>query len=345
VFTQTTQGSTGSAGNISIHTGRLIVKDGAAIATTTWGQGSAGNIKVEADDSIRLTNSKILSGVAQGATADSREIGQGGSINLTTGNLFLADRSVVDAKTLSGNAGNIKLEVRDLLLMRNNSQISTSAGTLEAGGDGGNITIKAPLVVAIPSENSDIRANAYTGTGGKIDITASGIFGFQVQREDTPNSDISASSRFGIQGSVTLNTPDVDPNRGLTNLPTEVVDASNQMAQTCAPGGALAREHNRFIITGRGGLPDSPKQALSADATWEDWRIAEDTVPLGTPSKVPVQSQATTSVRQQTKDYQQRTVVEAQGWEFDAKGNVVLTTYPTTVTPHTSSLTPPNCHS
>ncbi len=332
VFTQTTANSTGNAGNINIDTGQLIIKDGAAIVTTTWGQGSAGNIWVQARDSIRVTNSKILSGVAQGARGDTGRIGEGGSINLTTGSLFLTDRGVVDAKTLSGNAGNIKMQVRDLLLMRNNSQISASAGTIEAGGDGGNISISAPFVVAVPSENSDIRANAHTGTGGRLDITANGIFGFQVQRQDTPDSDISASSRFGVQGSVTLNTPDVDPSRGLTNLPTEVVDASNQMAQNCRPGRA-ASEQSSFVVTGRGGLPPNPKEPLSKDAVQVDWVTLN---PRGENRSSPAVSVPKTSATPTP-------LVEAQGWLMNAKGQVVLTANAPTVTPHSPWHRPTDC--
>jgi large exoprotein involved in heme utilization and adhesion len=371
LFAQTS--SAAEAGNLTIQpldngqTLRVNFSDGAQISASTEGSGKGGNLMITAPSSITLTgNGSLISAETSGS-------GTGGDLTLKTGTLTVQDGAQVTvsgtktgnagnlavfanevlldnggkliAETASGQGGDIQLQAEDLLLMRNRSLISTSAGTASAGGDGGNVTIKAPLVVAIPSEDSDIRANAYTGTGGKIDITASGIFGFQVQRENTPKSDISASSQFGVQGTVTLNTPDVDPNQGLTNLPTEVVDASNQIDQSCAPGGALASEKNRFIITRRGGLPDSPNQALSPDSVWEDWRMAEDSVPPGTQQKVPVQSQATTSVRQQTKDNQQRAIVEAQGWEFNTKGNVVLTADPTTVTPHGSSLNPPNCHS
>ena len=78
VFSQTTVGATGSAGDISIVTGRLIIKDGAAIATTLWGKGgNAGNtsISVKAKDSISITNGgSILSGVAGGASGNSGNI-------------------------------------------------------------------------------------------------------------------------------------------------------------------------------------------------------------------------------------------------------------------------------
>nr|WP_199784686.1 hypothetical protein [Nostoc sp. 'Lobaria pulmonaria (5183) cyanobiont'] len=54
--------------------------------------------------------------------------------------------------------------------MRHGAQISTTAGTAEAGGNGGNINIDVPsgFIVAVPSENSDITANAFTGTSGRL---------------------------------------------------------------------------------------------------------------------------------------------------------------------------------
>ncbi|MHC5831659.1 MAG: hypothetical protein ACYT04_90745, partial [Nostoc sp.] len=102
------------------------------------------------------------------------------------------------------------------------AKISTTAGTAEAGGNGGNINIDAPsgFIVAVPSENSDITANAYTGTGGRVDIQASGIYGIQPRSNPTSMSDITASSEFGVNGTVELNTPDIDPNSDLLELPT-----------------------------------------------------------------------------------------------------------------------------
>ncbi|HEY9724991.1 MAG TPA: S-layer family protein, partial [Chroococcales cyanobacterium] len=477
VFTQTTQGSAGSAGNISIETGRLIIKQGAAIATTTFGQNSnAGNISVQALDSISLDNGSIKSGVAGEARGNSGNItvntntlsavnggqlltstsgdgqagdiivnaqqiqlsgfnsglfaqtssaanagnltlqtlgegqtltvnfldgaqisastlssgrggnltitapesitltgngslisaetsgsGTGGDLTLQTGTLTVRDGAKVTvsgaqtgnagnmeiiansvlldnggkliAETASGEGGNIKLQVRDLLLMRRNSLISTSAGTASAGGNGGNITISAPFVVAVPIENSDIRANAYTGTGGRVDITASGIFGLQLSQEDTPLSDITASSQYGVQGTVTLNTPNVDPSRGLTNLPTEVIDASNQIAQNCRPGSTAASKQSSFVITGRGGLPLNPTEALSSDNIQVDW------VSL-TPTE---DNPSTTEVSNHPTSATPAPLVEAQGWVMNEKGQVVLTATAPTVTPHSSWHTPMNC--
>jgi large exoprotein involved in heme utilization and adhesion len=155
------------------------------------------------------------------------------------------------------------------LILRRGSSISTNARGRNITG--GNITIDTDNLVAVPKEDSDISANAQESFGGRVIVNAQGIFGTQFRPQDTPLSDITASSALGPQfnGVVQLNTPGIDPSRGLANLPTEVVDASNQIAQTCAAGGGEAGK-NEFIITGRRGMPSNPYEPLSNDEALED---------------------------------------------------------------------------
>src|SRR3712207_5454059 len=88
-------------------------------------------------------------------------------------------------------------------------------------------------------------------------------------------SDITASSTFGVSGVVTINTPDVDPSRGLVQLPVDLTDASRLIAQTCPTGDGTAKQPNEFIITGRGGLPPTPSEAINRDAIQVDLVTAE----------------------------------------------------------------------
>ena len=302
LFANTAEDSTGKGGNLSITTGQLVIKDGAQLTASSQGTGDAGNI-----------------------------------VNITTRSLTL-DNGFISTTSLSGQGGNIdRLEVQDLLLMRNGSRISTSAGTDQSGGgDGGNITIynDSGFIVAVPSENSDITANAFQGRGGNINITTSGIYGLKYRPQLTPLSDITASSRFGLQGTVQINTPRVDPTRGLTNLPTDVVDASNQIAQNCPTGGGKVAQ-NEFIVTGRGGLPDNPDDTLISDAVWTDWR---------NPSAVRRVQGEQKPVAPQVKT-PQPPLVEANGWVMNDKDEVVLTATASTVTPQNPSLMPSRCPS
>jgi filamentous hemagglutinin family protein len=219
----------GNSGSVTINTPRLSISDGAAVSVSNDGTGSAGTLQVN---------------------ANSISLGRGGSIT---------------AATASGEGGNIDLNVRDSVLLRNNSQITASAG---GTGNGGNIRIKAGAIVAVPNENSDINANSINARGGNVTINASGIFGIQFRSQDTPLSDITATgANSALNGTVQLNIERFDPTSGLVTLPTTVVDSSRLIAQGCS-----ASQGNSFVITGRGGLPPTPEQQLDDDAEWSDRR-------------------------------------------------------------------------
>jgi large exoprotein involved in heme utilization and adhesion len=331
-FSLVRKGAIGNGGSINITTGSLFVSNGALLGTSTYGTGDAGSVNINAGDTVSFDGAYAFSDVNEGA------IGNGGSINITTGSLFVSNggglsassrgnsvagnievaaRSVrldnqgaIIAATSSGDGGNIALRVKDLLLMRHESQISTTAGTAQAGGDGGNITIDTDFIVAIPKEDSNITANAFTGRGGNINITAQGIYGIEFRPKNTPLSDITASSQFGVNGVVTINTPDVDPSRGLANLPNEPVNV--EVTEGCQADGKQASVE--FFNTGRGGLAPNPYESLSSSNIWED-------VPLPTQGAANPTGAVRASASPATAPDK---IVEAQGWRINEKGEVVL---------------------
>ena len=127
---------------------------------------------------------------------DSKGSGEGGDITLQAGLLTL-DQGKITAETTSNQGGNITLTIADKLRLLNNSQITATAGIDEGRGNGGNIIIDAPFIIAFPQGNSDITANAFAGDGGNITINTQGIFGIEFRDQQTSFSDITASSRFG----------------------------------------------------------------------------------------------------------------------------------------------------
>lgn len=96
--------------------------------------------------------------------ANSVGSGKGGTLDITAASILLSDRGKLIAQPTNSDEGNIQLSALDLLLMRNNSLISATAG---GTGNGGNIAIDADngFIVAVPKENSDITANASRGRG------------------------------------------------------------------------------------------------------------------------------------------------------------------------------------
>ncbi len=129
------QGS-GSAGNLTIQTNTLNVRDGAEINVSSSGRGDAGNLEIYASN-VSLDN--------EGKLIATSNAGRGG--------------------------GNITIQKANSLLLRNNSLISATAN---GDGNGGNIMIATDLLTAL--ENSDITANAIRGRGGNIRIKTQGLF-------------------------------------------------------------------------------------------------------------------------------------------------------------------------
>ncbi|WP_446404647.1 hypothetical protein [Coleofasciculus sp. C1-SOL-03] len=138
-------------------------------------------------------------------------------------------------------------------------------------------------------------------------LTTQGIFGLQVSDQLTPNSDITASSQLGIDGTITINTPNVDPSRGLTELPFNFTDPSNQIIAGCP-----ADTGNRFTVIGRGGIPDNPRDYLQGNAVWRDRR------------NVAAFSDQQPAVNLPSETSENR-IIEAQGWIVDEEGTVILT--------------------
>ncbi|AUB39229.1 Large exoprotein involved in heme utilization or adhesion [Nostoc flagelliforme CCNUN1] len=323
IFSFVNPGTQGNGGNITINSGSFSLRDRAKLETSTFGQGNAGTIKVNAADFFTISGKS--SDISSGLFVNSQSpTGTAGDIIVTSPRVTLDNGGIFNAESASGNGGDINLQT-DLLLLRRGAQISTTAGTAEAGGDGGNINIDVPsgFIVAVPNENSDIAANAFSGTGGRVNIKANGIYGIQFRENPTLLSDITASSEFGTQGTVELNTPGIDPNSGLVELPTIAVET--EVAQVCdSPGYA----QSSFIITGRGGLPPNPTKDVlpngtvevgwvslksSSDANWRRYANGG----LRQSSNPPVTTKAVTPTPER--------IVEASGWAVNKKGEVVLT--------------------
>jgi filamentous hemagglutinin family protein len=353
----------GNGGNLTIETDRLSIRNGATVSVATAGEGNAGTLQIRAPEFVEVLgisrNGKFKSQVSAEVTSDA--IGSGGNLSIETGQMIIRDgaevtvsslgsgvagtleiqaRSIsldnqgaISATTKSGNGGDITLKGQELLLLRDGSEISTTAGTAQAGGDGGDINIAADLIAAIPQENSDITANAFAGKGGNINVQTRNIFGFE--SSENPNlSNITASSQFGLDGTVNINTSGIEPTRELGKLPVEVVDVSRLIDRNLCLAG---QDNGEFIITGRGGLSPSPQDTLNADAGWEDWRIVENS------EFKDGQSSPARSISEVKNSYSNQ-VIEAQSWFRAANGNIILSAQPVKSVSRSSSFSPFDCH-
>ncbi|WP_019509140.1 filamentous hemagglutinin N-terminal domain-containing protein [Pleurocapsa sp. PCC 7319] len=321
-----------ASGDINLNARQLNATGGAQAITTTFGAGTAGNLTVNVTEEINLID-PTETGIASGLFASSylTASGTGGDITITTGELNITDGAAVSvsgegegnagdiniaaasifldngsiiAQSNSGEGGNITLQIADNLILNNNSQISTRAGTeTTGGGDGGNINITADFIITAPTENSDITANAFAGDGGNINITTQQLFGLEFRPELTQFSDITASSEFGIDGNIEIEILEFDPTNSLVKLPETLNDSSNQIVVGCpADTGA------NFTVTGRGGLPYNPRQEVAEEIILQAFETGTSRGEWHSPI---------------TKNTQP-SIVEAQGWIVNERGKVEL---------------------
>jgi filamentous hemagglutinin family protein len=338
----------GAGGSLDIRTDRLRVADGAQITVSTVSDNPAGNLTIHASDSIELKGSgdRGRSGLfasslfragaggnievntqhlalLEGATINVSNFasspfgpppgsGAAGDVMVVAGDVVLKDGSLITADTVAGDRANINI-FSDSLVLRRGSNITTNAtGT----ATGGNINIDTQALIAF--ENSDITANAIDNFGGRVVVNAETILGTAYREQLTAESDITASSALGpaFSGSVELNTPDVDPTNGLTELPTGLA-AADQIVAACGQ-----TQSNTFVATGRGGLPEGASALISNQSIWNDFRLIEGAGSLA--SGTDETASHLTAKTDSNVSTPIAEVVEAQAWSIDEEGRVVL---------------------
>jgi len=310
--------SQGNYGFIDIKTGSLSLNDKSEINTDS-DSGYTGFIILNVSDQKPTSSNKTK------VNNDTRNAGA--IIINAKDQISILNGSKI---TSQGNYGFIDITTQNLLLRRQ-SKISTTVGKQALGGNAGNITINAKdgFVIAVPSEDSDIIANAFGGQGGKIDIYTNLTLGFQNRGkltseklktiENNGSSDISASSDVGAEGKVTIETLSTDPSQGLVALPIQLVDPSRLIAQGCDRNSNVAKGQSEFVITGRGGLPPSPDDTLKPGVTLPEW-VVNNTVNNGNYSE----NMTERNLRQLSSNIS-TPLVEAVGMVRSANGDIVLT--------------------
>ena len=227
IFAVTAPDAQGNGGTIDLQIeNRLQIEAGAQISTTSFGTGEAGDILLQANEVVvrgatdfvgppalvssqisAISNSAFPAGnidiiveklrVEDEGLISVSSLGRGDASILTimADQILLIDNGMLQAEAAAGNQGNIFLSADSLLFMRREALISTNATNQATGG---NITIKSPIILGL--DNSDIVANAVQGDGGNIEITTQALLGLEFRNFLTPESDITASSEFGVNG-------------------------------------------------------------------------------------------------------------------------------------------------
>ncbi len=330
-----------NAGNIEIDTKNLILRNSGTIAsrsqinpfTLNPNVGASGNLTIRAQ-SIEIKDKSFDGLVDSGLFTSTETNGKAGDLQVNTDILMLGDGGVIGvnsnalgaagnltinaktiqlnggnitASTISGVGGDIDLRSQDSLLLQDNSQIDANAQGI---GDGGNIRIATPILLLL--DRSQINASAIEGNGGKINLYTQGLF-------LSLESMLEASSQLGIDGIVSIDTPEIDPNNGLIELSEQTILPKNEISQTC--GINSSQIASSFVIIGKGGLSEQPQQIRHNLPVLSDLGIGSDeddrvSFTILAPAK---------NLESASIPIPQPAFIEARGWFVDDRGQIILT--------------------
>jgi hypothetical protein len=284
-------GPQGNSANLNINIAQTTIINQSALVTRSFGQANAGDIFLTTG-TLALTDKTTVNTQSDGT-------GKAGNLTLKASDRLIINNSEIAASAIQSRGGNIDV-FADNTLLRNSSRITTSV--FNSDGNGGNITINSRSFVAI--EDSDILANAEDGRGGDLFIQSSAFLaslfsegkaipvgrnpgGSFTRFEGNARVDISADSASGQSGTVTY--PNIDPSRGLVQLPLGLADR-RQIDNPCSQGSSQQTRglatRDEFVITGRGGIAKTPEDTRSVDALITPWATLSDTAPtLPAPSR------------------------------------------------------------
>jgi large exoprotein involved in heme utilization and adhesion len=304
---------TGDAGDISINTQTLNIQN-ASIFSLTSGRGNAGDITIKALETVTLdgSNDSDTATTQLNAQTGGDAEGDGGTIAIDTKSLFLNGGALISAETTSGEGGNITFNIDRDLTLDNSSRISAQAFN---NANGGNININTGFIIAFPDQNNDIIANAQQGEGGNIAINADSVFGIQERSANDVTNDIDASSQFGLDGTISIFTPDVNAIQRDADLPSSPIESQQTVAEACRSNLASGQPSG-LIVKGKGGIAQQPIEPLNSDATLVDGRLTNANSQSQHPEIKPIK----TSVGD---------IYPARGVIVKENGDVILTAYPT----------------
>ncbi len=235
----------GNAGDLTLKTGRLILRNGGQLSSSTSSAGNAGTITVEATESVEISGqgrseNKIIRSSLFAQTIGEAS-GNGGSIAINTGRLSIQDGGSISVSALdrsTGQAGNLNINASESVILSGlNSTVlatsqSTSAGnltintpllTIQQGatlsastqtGRAGNLTINAHEAVQLSNNGElSVKATQEGGTAGNLNLTTG-------QLNLSEGAQITVSSRQGLAGNIDINANSLSLNQGLITAET-----------------------------------------------------------------------------------------------------------------------------
>ena len=174
---QANLGSKGKAGDITITTEQLMVKDGAFVSAATFGQGDGGDLTVDASSTVQVIGTSSDATLLSRLSTGTQGRGNAGNLSITTEELIVSDGAVVSASTLGqGNGGTLRVDASSTVQVIGTSADGTSLSRLstqtQERGKAGNLNITTGELIV--SDGAFVSASTVgEGDSGNLTVDAS----------------------------------------------------------------------------------------------------------------------------------------------------------------------------
>ena len=181
LFAQVEPGARGKAGDLTINTDTMLVREGAQVGAGTFGQGNGGKLTVNASKGVQVigtsANGQLISTLF--TEADPRARGKAGDLTINTDALLVRDGAQVSAGTFGqGDGGNLTVNAfHEVQVIGRSANGQYSSGLLArsergARGKAGDLTINTGTLLVRDGAQVSVSTNSQ-GDGGKLIVNAS----------------------------------------------------------------------------------------------------------------------------------------------------------------------------
>ena len=211
-------GAKGNAGNIELSARSLSLENGASIDNSTSGQGNAGNISINVTDAVTISGftmideettrfSNLTNQVFEGAK------GNAGNIEIKARSLLLEDGGFLSSSTFGkGSAGNVTLNVDRAVTLANNGDIFSNVekGAVATEAKVGTVTINAGSLAIADGDSSISTSTFGTGDAGNVTLDVEGAVNIT---DGNIFSNVEAGG-IGDGGTITINSDSLSVTQG-----------------------------------------------------------------------------------------------------------------------------------
>ncbi|MEC4894404.1 MAG: ShlB/FhaC/HecB family hemolysin secretion/activation protein [Oscillatoria sp. PMC 1051.18] len=220
------------AGNLTIETRELIVREQAQIQTSTFGAGDAGNLLIKAEDFVEVINGGVFAQVELLKLENGevlQAIGKGGDLTVETSRLRLLEGGQITTSTFGVvNAGNLSIFATELieaiggeeenpsgLFTQVNAVSSEDSSEFATTENGGNLIIETQNLRVLSGAQVSVATDSI-GSGGNANITAEivEVIGFFPTEKPSFSAITAVTVGEGEAGNLRINSEQVRVQNG-----------------------------------------------------------------------------------------------------------------------------------